>query len=196
VSFHGPKQIQASTGLIGAIQGGSKEWGAELLAEEYAGWEMALTKGLGGEWLPADKIAAAPSYPGLESAGFEAYQASPAGLRPLDTAPANDARLGKLAAELGVDAVLLIRHQWIIVSDNDGPQHGYETFYAVIVGADGQRLWDERDNVNGPGASISAGGVFAQAAGAVVPDDVKQMTRGTVLLAHDGFLRHWKSGRP
>ncbi len=195
-SFYGPKQIQGSVGLVGAIQGGSTEWGAELFSTEYPGWESSLKQTLGGEWLPLGKVALAPSYTGLDGAAFEEHQATPAGLRALDTGLNNDARLGKLATELGVDAVVLVRHQWMVMSDRDAPQHGYDAFSLVVVGADGVRLWDERDNLDGPQATRSSAGLLAQMGGAMVPDDVKEMIRGTVLLAHDGFARRWKSSRP
>lgn len=195
VSFFGNKQVNAATGSIGSTQGAASEWGTDFLTGYFPDGLKAIQGTIEGVYLPAEQIIAAPSYARLEGPSFEFNQLALAPLRPIQVSSPDLPGLARLAGELQVDAVVLVQHEWVIMSDpNNGRQYANDKFRVLIVAANGTRLWDQVGNAEGrPDDSMRQ--ALSEVAGSVSPDEIQGMIRRATALAMDKLAERWKENK-
>lgn len=147
VSFAGERTISSRyLGTVGLVRISGNNWGAQVTADLLDETHRRLGEILGGELLPLERVSAAPGYASVPRMPGEDAFVSPRRLRALDLSEKNDAALGRLAAELGVDAVVGVVHEYTVIAKREtAQQYAQNEFRLVIVGADGRRLWDQRE---------------------------------------------------
>jgi hypothetical protein len=189
VAFYGQETIPTPVGVVGSFS--QNRWGVELADKIYKEVYLRLSETMG--LLPsAERVQMSPSYMSLPLATFGSHKASPAGLRPLDAG--NNAGLGKLAVELGVEAVMVIANTWLIMDDGRG-QYGQDAMEIVIVGADGRRLWDERIILDSGHAEQTGRQMGAEMLGVAWEREAKEMAHEAVMRCLAKFAHEWKGDR-
>jgi hypothetical protein len=160
---------------------------------------------MGGEFLAPEKVIAVASYANLPAASFASAHFAPNGMKPVAyNKPAADPQLGQLARDLAVDAVIVMGNNWSIQKLEEGRSpRAHMSSHIVIVGADGQRLWEEDEEVDGPemdsGSAGSVGDAFKKAAieasGALTPDQVQSMAKEAMNRLLARFDQKWKENK-
>ncbi len=192
VSLTGDRTVSSrNLATVGLAKMSGNAWGVRLtqdLAEEA---RAGISKAVGAELLPLEKVAAAPGYarlPALSSSGT--VGARP--LRPLDLSPKNDVALGRFASELGVDAVVAVANEYTVVTDRDSArQHAEVEFTLVVVGADGTRLWEQAETLQSPPAEQTPEQRSRENVGVVSDEVANALCRQAVKQGLDLFAAAW-----
>jgi hypothetical protein len=190
VAFYGQETIPTPVGTVGSFS--QNRWGWKVAEKLIAEVRERLEKTLGHELVGVDGLAASATYAGLPLATFGSHKASPAPLRAISNDAKNDAALGRLATELGADAVILIANTWLML--DDGRQYAQNGMELVIVGADGKRLWDEKVILESARAELTGKQLGAEMLGVAWEETAVSLTREAVLRCLERFASEWRGG--
>ncbi len=206
VSFYGPQNIEARTGLIGGFES-MNGWGKALLEEAGAEATAKITSTLPSCSVPRPETLAKTSYSQLKASFRPADKiASLPGLRPVPTGVWSNETLdlkglGNLAGELNVDAVVLVEFiDWVVTdvyrsTGKKGSQHGWVQVQLIIVGADGKQLWKQGVQLDGPDEDLSAGSIGRQISGSTDKKTAVSRVHAAVVAALDKFAVAWNAKR-
>lgn len=144
VSLHAPHDIdlQDSALVTGFVPPGL---GAELIEMIEGDVEGDLETRFGAAVIPLRRAGLAPATAALPAATPADAWAAPYGTPAIDLDAADlDSRLGTLARQLGVDAVVVLRHEWWLSRVRFARSialHGHDRCTVLVVDAAGRILW-------------------------------------------------------
>ena len=176
------------------------DYGAEVLEMELGDAEARLSEIFGVEVMPAGKAMQAKAYRDLpESAPSEDWTRVNDMIAVDVDNPTAAAALGELALSLGVDAVIVVRHEWALSRARFDP--GTESVTAfdkcslLVVDKGGRKLWDDVVISRIPGDSISAGAFVVGLNGGTWADEARQLARRASREALDNIARRYRDAR-
>jgi hypothetical protein len=132
-------------GLLDVVAGAGRERAmAQSLKEAQPAVVQShqdyLARQLGGAWLPVEEVVAAPGYADLPRPWDHGSYDAPLGMRVLHME--KPAEMGAMAAQLGVDAVVVVRHAYALTRPDRLTFAVDDTITLVVVGRDGKVWWD------------------------------------------------------
>ena len=191
VSFYGPSNL--ATNSVGQAP---NYMGSDLADTLLAAVEARIRGELGVEIIPMATVTLNPAYRSLSIVGDADQNTAPRGLRCLPDTSRYDRQLAAFAKQLGVDGVIVIRNYWSLRADPvSGVPYGHDAMHIVIVGKDGERLWDQQEFRDAPHEGISQTVQRPETLVAPTGNAVFDSTREAVLQCLDGFVSAWKEYR-
>lgn len=174
------------------------------LGDEALEMELGEIEGRLGEIFGVDVV---PAGKALES---RAYDALPEVVPSRDWTHLNDMipvdidlpeavpALAALARDLGVDAVVVVRHEWSVGRDRFDVAETVTAFdrcALLVVSADGQKLWHDTVVARVPVHQTFAGAYSVGMNGATWADEARQLARSTSREALELLARRYREGR-
>lgn len=202
-SYYGPKNIPAYGVGLGSLFTAGNTWGEVIAAETMEPAVQRIEDGLHVLVNDIPSVLNSKAYLDVGATAVEGMIA-PVGMKVLaaDTPEARVA-LGKLAKDLDVEAVLVVRNKWQIGQDsqvtrrNDGAEtramYGVDEMRLSIVGLDGMVLFEHVETCRGYTNTTSA---RAESFGVVNERDARDMVLEATLTCMDRFVRQFNAKRP
>lgn len=200
VSVHARRSIYFHNVAV-APMFADNELGHEALEMELGETEGRLGEIFGVELLPAGKAIESRAYDALPEVvpaadWTQLNHMTAVDLELPETVPA----LADLARALGVDAVIVLRHEWSLARDTLEVSEGITAFdrcVLLVVAADGKKLWHDvvvgRVPVHQLGLGPSAFAVGMN--GGTWADEARQLARRTAREAMELLERRYREGR-
>ncbi len=176
--------------------------GDEVLEMELGETEVRLGEIFGAQMVPPGKaLDKRKAYGNLPEVSDPEDYTRVNDMTAVDTDAATAApALGALAQALGVDAVVVLSHEWTLARDRfevTGGVTAYDRCSVVVVDARGRRLWDDDFVVQVPATQLDQLGVGVGLGfnGATWADAARQLARRTSRAALDAVEHRYREGR-
>jgi hypothetical protein len=157
--------------------------GTEVLEMELGETEGRLSELFGVDMVPAGKVVPLPAYRELPELQPADEWTRINDMTAVDlAAPEAVLSLATLARALGVDAVIVLRHEWTLARDRFEVTDGVTAFdrcSILVVDGDGRKLWEDTVVARAPAQIFSAGSWGVGLQGATWADEARQLARRT-----------------
>ena len=173
--------------------------GSEVLEMELGEMEGRLSEIFGVDVVPAGKAIQQRAYAGLPEARPPEDFTRVNDMIPVDIeAPAAATALGVLARAMGVDAVVVVRHEWTLTRDRFDVGEGITAFdrcSILVVDAAGKALWDDVVIARVPMDVVMPGAFSVGLNGGTWADEARQVARRASRQALDAVDRRYRESR-
>lgn len=188
-AFTVKERIQAGkAGLFRGLQ--PNAWGRQLADQQHPRVQKLVEQILRTTLVANETLVALPSYQSAPRRPEGWY--APAPWLPLRSQLEDDEALGAIAAEAGLDAVLVVATDFSVRGESDSLQQWVcNRFSVVMVDKAGRRLWAQSGGVRSTSSPMRAAAVI----GATLEEDALRMGADALTRALDELDRHYAHRR-